>query len=102
MGKHLERCTTEAKAFTVVRLEDETRVDSSRGRALLRLLERLEAYDPWADAAEREEHAALCAAHGWAKSRFGIYGVTPCRTVARVVERAARRGAAQGHTRVLQ
>ena len=32
------------------------------------------------DAAEVAEHEALCAAHGWSKSRFGIYGVTPCRS----------------------
>ena len=32
---------------------------------------------------------ALCAAHGWSKSRFGIYGVTPCRTIARVLSDAS-------------
>ena len=89
LARNLAASASNARPFTTW-----GEATSISAEALARCLAFMEAYDPFADAAEVAEHEALCAAHGWSKSRFGIYGVTPCRTISRVLEACARRGAA--------
>ena len=87
--KQLEASTASARPYTTW-----GEAESISAAALGRVFAHLEAYDPFGDPAEVAEHEALCAKHGWSKSRFGIYGVTPCRTITRVLEAVGARGAA--------
>ena len=65
--------------------------DAAKKAALV--LDNLEQYQPWTDENEVRQYDELAEAHGWDKSRFGAYGVTPSRTISRVLDTLRERGA---------
>jgi len=72
---------------------DRTLATSETAKKAALLLENLEQYQPWTDENEVRQYDELADEHGWDKSRFGAYGVTPCRTVSRVLAALRERGA---------
>jgi len=72
---------------------DRTLATSDAAKKAALLLDNLEQYQPWTDENEVRQYDELADEHGWDKSRFGAYGVTPCRTVSRVLETLRKRGA---------
>ncbi len=71
---------------------DRSLATSAAAKKAALLLDNLEQYQPWTDETEVRQYDELAEAHGWDKSRFGAYGVTPCRTVSRVLDTLRRRG----------
>ena len=72
---------------------DRSLATSAAAKKAALLLDNLEQYQPWTDETEVRQYDELAEAHGWDKSRFGAYGVTPARTISRVLDALRKRGA---------
>ena len=72
---------------------DRSLATSAAAKKAALVLDNLESYQPWTDETEVQQYDELAEAHGWDKSRFGAYGVTPARTISRVLDALRERGA---------
>jgi len=86
----LRRRPTRRRRFT---RWDKSIATSDAAKKAEALFAKLEAYQPWTDETEVAQYDALAEEFGWDKTRFGAYGVTPARTVARVLDALRSRGA---------
>ena len=80
---------------------DRTLATSVAAKKAALLLDNLEQYQPWTDENEVRQYDELADAHGWDKSRFGAYGVTPSRTISRVLDALRKKGARPVGTEVV-